>query len=111
EQLSVVELDSVVDDLAHSVARRAERPPNPEQVVAQAAQTATDVLRAVYRNPILQLVDLVVQRVDDVEEALGYLVDQVIGEHTDLFMQPARFLRRLWIEWLLAGRRLRNRQE
>ena len=60
---------------------------------------------------ILELVDLVVQIVDQVEVALGDLVDEAEREHADVLLRPACLLGRLRVERLLVGRRLRDRHE
>ena len=64
-----------------------------------------------FGDEILELVDLVVEAVDQVEVALGDLVDEVVDEHADVFVRLARLLRRSRVERLLARRRLRDRDE
>ncbi len=63
------------------------------------------------RDHVLELVDLVVEVVDEIEEALGDVVDQVVGVHPDLLVRPAGLLRRLGVERLLAGRSLGDGDE
>ena len=83
-----------------------------QQVVAELAQpSADDFAGRAARDVFLELVDLVVEVVDEVEVALGDLVDQVIDEHPDALVGSARVLRRLRVERLLARRRLRDRDE
>ncbi len=60
---------------------------------------------------ILELVDLVVHVVDEVEVALGDLVDQVIGEHPGPLLGLAGVDCGPRVERLLAGRGLRDGDE
>ena len=79
--------------------------------MAEPAQLPADLAGLGVRDEVLELVDLVVEAVDHVEEALGDLVDQVVDEHAHLFVLAARLFRRSRVEWLLARRRLRDRDE
>ena len=80
----------------------------PEQVVPEVAQPLADHGRRLVGDQVLELVDLLVEIVDEVEVALGHLVDEVIDEHPDLLVALARRLGVADVEGLLAGRRLRD---
>ena len=89
-----VELDAIVDDAVDRVACRAERAPDAEHVLAKVAQPAPGDLNRLVRDHVLELVDLLVEVVDEIEEALGDLVDEVVHELPDHLADAARLLRR-----------------
>ena len=111
EELDALELDSPVDDLAHRVARRRQRAPDVQQVVAQVGDARADLRGRPLLDLVLELVDLVVHVVDQVEVALRDLVDQPEREHARGLERRARLLRRLRVERLLVRRRLRHGHE
>jgi hypothetical protein len=111
KELPLVELDPVVDDLVHGVAGRREGAADPAHVLAQLAQAQPHLRRRLDGDQIFQLVDLIVERVDQIEVALGDLVDQVVDEHADVVVNAACVLRRRRVERLLARRRLRDRHQ
>ena len=111
EDLDALELDSRVDDHAHRVARGRQRAADAQQVVAERRDPFADLRGRPLLDVILELVDLVVQVVDQVEVALGDLVDEAEREHADVLLRPACLLGRLRVERLLVGRRLRDRHE
>ena len=53
-----------------------------QEVVAKIGDPLSDLLRRPYVDPLLELVDLVVQRVDEVEEVLGDQVDDLVHDLT-----------------------------
>ena len=110
EHLAFVELDPVVDDAAHRVAGRRERPADVQEVVAEIRKPTPHLLGGPVLDVILELVDLVVERVDQVEERLGDVVDEVVRVLADRLVGPAGGQRGLDVERLLARRRLPHRQ-
>ena len=69
----------------------AECPPDPREVVASSDRAGSR--DRTLAGQVLHLVDLVVQGVDQVEEAFRHLVDQVVDEHPDASrrgMPPSR---------------------
>ena len=111
EIAATLELDPAVDDLADRVARRRERAPDVQHVVAQVGDPAADLRRRPLLDLVLELVDLVVQIVDQVEVALRNVVDQPEGEHADVFLGRARLLDGLRVVRRFVRRRLRHGHE
>ena len=66
-----------------------------EHVVTQIAQPAADDAHRLRADHVLELVDLVVQGVDEVEEALRDQIDEVVDVHADVLVLAAGVLRRL----------------
>ena len=62
-------------------------------------------------NPVLELVDLLVEVVDQVEVALGHLIDEVVDVHADLLVLLAGALRLGGVERMLVRRRLDDGDE
>ncbi len=79
--------------------------------MAKLSQPDRDHPDGVIDDQVLEVVDLVVEAVDEIEVALRDRVDEVVDEHPDVLVRPTGFLRRLRVERLLAGRRLRDRDE
>ena len=111
EELPLVELDAVVEHLAHGVSGRRKGAADLPHVRAQLAEPVPHLASGSRGNHVLELVDLVVEVVDQIEVALGDLVDEVVDVHADVLVGAARFLRRPRVERPLSGRRLRDRDE
>ena len=77
----------------HRVADRRERPAHVEQVVAQPGDALADLLRRPRVDAFLELVDLVVQRVDEAEVVLGQLVEEDVGDLPDGSLLASRLPR------------------
>src|SRR5439155_23629688 len=72
---SVADVDPTVDDRADRVSRRRKGSPDVEQVVPQVRDSASDLGRRPGLDPLFELVDLVVQRINQVEDVSRDLVD------------------------------------
>ena len=70
------ELDDVVHDATDRVAHRRERAANVQQVVAQLRDAGSRYRRRLRFHLVLELVDLRIDVVDEVEIALGDVVDE-----------------------------------
>ena len=79
--LAVLDLDDVVDDAADGVAHRRQRPANVEQVVPKLRNASTRRLGRARLDPVLELVDLLVEVVDQIEVSLGNVVDKAVRHH------------------------------
>jgi len=84
EQLSAfTDVDAPVDDPPDRVARGRDGAANVEKVVPQPRDALPDLVRAPDLDPVLELVDLLVDRVHQIEEVFGDLIDQPIDDHPD----------------------------
>ncbi len=109
--LAPLDLDHVVDDTADGVASRCERPADVEEVVAELAQACARLGRRSRLDNVLELVDLPVERVDEVEIVLRDVVDQAVEHHPGVVVRPARLTHGARVVRMLAGRRLAHAQQ
>ena len=98
--LALADVDPAVDHAPDRVARRRHRAPHVQQVVAQLRDAAADLVRRPALDSVLELVDLVVDRVHEVEEVLGDQVDDPVDHQADgwLLLALDRRLRRRDVE-------------
>src|SRR5262245_35800313 len=80
-QLSFADVDASVHDAPDGVAGRQEGPPDVQEVMAEVRQVHPHLARRPVVDVLLELVDLVVDVVEEVEIALGDLVDEMQGDH------------------------------
>ena len=111
EHRVLADVDPAVDDPADRVAGRGERPPNLEHVAPELGQPLANLLAGPVLDPVLELVDLGVEQVDDAEVPLRDLVDEVVRDHArgGASVCVACLLERCEVEGLLARRRLPHR--
>ena len=95
----------------HGVAGGRHRPADVEQVVPERRDPLADLGGAPLLDMVFDLVDLGVQLVDQVEVALGDLVDEAVEVHADRVVRPACVLGRPRVERLFARRGLRHGDE
>jgi hypothetical protein len=112
EHLAALDVDSPVDDAVHCVAGRRDSLAGLEEVVAELREPFSDARRGPVLDVILQLVDLLVQGVDQVEEPLGDLVHEVVGDQSGFLDATALagFADPAGVEGLTLGRRLADGQ-
>ena len=93
EQLLAFELDAVVHHRPHRVAGGRERPPDAQEVVTQLG----DPLAGTFGRPVLdvvfEIVDLLVEGVDQIQVALGDVVDEVVDDLRRRILLAAGFAR------------------
>ena len=113
ELVTPLHVEAPVDDAVDRVARGAERPPHVQEVVAQARDAVADLLRRPALDAVLELVDLVVQRVDEVQVVLGDEVGQLMRQlaGADAGRRPRGLHGLGRIEGIAALRRLPHRDE
>ena len=109
--LAFLDLDDVVDDAPDGVAGRRERAADVQQIVAEVAEPAPRLRRRSDLDGVLELVDLAVERVDEVEVVLGDVVDEPVEHHPGVVVGMARFARRPRIVGVLVRRRLADAQQ
>jgi hypothetical protein len=63
-----------------------------QEVVAQTREARANPLRVPVLDVVLELVDLDVHIVDEIEEAFGDVVGEMVGDHRDVFRVAAGFL-------------------
>ena len=86
EDLVALELDPVVDDLADRVARRRERAADVQQVVPQRREPRPHPLGVHSSTWSSSSSISSLSVVDQVEKALGDVVDEVVGDHRDVLV-------------------------
>ena len=82
EELLPVELDAAVDDPANRIARRRKRAADVQESMPELRDPLADLLGRPVLDVVVELVDLVVERVDQIEVVLGDLVHQVVRDHS-----------------------------
>jgi hypothetical protein len=80
EQRSALDVDAPVDDLPDRVARRGQSLADVQQVAPELRDPPAYLLGRPGVDPLLELLDLVVERVQQVEVALRDVVDQEVGD-------------------------------
>src|SRR5262249_13659599 len=107
------DVDPAVDDRADRVPRRGERSSDVEQVVPEVRDPASHLRRRPRLDPLLELVDLVVKRVDEVQEVLGNHVDDVVDDHAGALVVflVVRQLRGAQVAGIAELRRLPDRDD
>ena len=75
------DFDDVVDDAAHRIAHRREGATDVQQIVAKLGDAISRHRRGLRLDPVLELVDLRVDVVDEIEIALGDVVDEPVRDH------------------------------
>jgi hypothetical protein len=106
-----LDLDHVVDDAANGVPHRRQRPPDVEQVVTEVRDPRARLRRKSGLDALFDLVDLLVQVVDQVEVALGDVVEEAVGDHARRVGRLHRPLHRLDVVRRAPVRRLPHRQQ
>jgi len=113
EHLASLDVDPAVDDGVDGVAGGRDRLSDVKQVVSKLPEPLADPFRRPVLDVILEFVDLLVQRIDEVEKPLGDLVHQVVGDHAGLLDAATLtgLVHAARVERLAAGGRLADCQD
>src|SRR5262249_35485243 len=103
EQRAAFDVDAAVDDFAHGVPGRRKRLADVQQVAPELRDPPARLIVRPRVYALLELLDLLVYRVEQVDVALGDVVDDEVGDH------PRRLLVRDRVAGIADVRRVEGR--